>query len=526
MKIFLSYPSEERQLAERLQYALLAQGHDVFFDRADLAPGHEYDSTIARELAASDLFVFFITPASVASGRYTLTELGLAERTWPSPSGRVLPVMVRPTEIDAVPAYLRAVNFLVPRGDAVAETAQEVQRMVAALPVVTRVARHVRSRGGIVALVVLAVLAASLFSPRVRGAFRGERLAADGDSSASDAVPRVSSLPADVRHRARAVASTVDGGFVVAAASPAQLIRFSPAGARVGEPLPLKGDPVSATRSATQILVITRTPDGVTVFDGNDLHLVDTAWLDPATIRRTDSVSTSMRLSGDIQSVAIRNGMLWVTTGERDGEPAVLRFLPERRWDVPTWMLKAQGFTGGDVRGLQLRRVDTELWGVSAATTPSSLYHLVGFIRIDEFDGHDLRLISCAHDLAPSSRGNLLVLSCDNELQELSVEGKQLSLLSARPTLPSESGPGNWTHEIITPAGAATVVALNTEVNQPNNQPGHARVAEIDSAGAVRTLLDMRDATVKSMAVTGRMVVAVLRRADGRFDAVMVSRVR
>ena len=97
VKLFLSYPVDERDVVERVHYALLAQGYDVFFDRADLAPGHEYDQAIARAIAASDVFVFFITPASIAPGRYTLTELRLAEQKWPHASGHVLPVMLRPS---------------------------------------------------------------------------------------------------------------------------------------------------------------------------------------------------------------------------------------------------------------------------------------------------------------------------------------------------------------------------------------------------------------------------------------------
>jgi hypothetical protein len=63
-------------------------------------------------------------------------------------------------------------------------------------------------------------------------------------------------------------------------------------------------------------------------------------------------------------------------------------------------------------------------------------------------------------------------------------------------------------------------------VNQPRNTPGHARIAEVSFAGSARALLDERGAVVVSMAVTPRSVVAVLRRANGAFDAVSVPRRR
>src|SRR5687767_7182769 len=154
VKIFLSYPSEA---------------------------GFEYDQAIARAIGESDLFVFFITPASVQSGRYTLTELGLAERRWPHAGGRVLPVMVKPTDIATIPAYLRAVNILTPRGDIVAETVHQLQRMEHARRLVPRVWRRVRSPLGIVAVVCIVAVAALAWLARESGMTRiaRERLPAD-----------------------------------------------------------------------------------------------------------------------------------------------------------------------------------------------------------------------------------------------------------------------------------------------------------------------------------------------------------
>jgi hypothetical protein len=219
--------------------------------------------------------------------------------------------------------------------------------------------------------------------------------------------------------------------------------------------------------------------------------------------------------------------MLWAVTGERDGEPAVLRFrAPPREWEVASWSAKPEGIVGGDARGLKLRLIGSELWAVTGAATPSSLYHMVGTIRIDEFRGHDLKMVSCARDLAASPKGHLLFLSCDNELQEVAEEARTLRLVRARPTLPAERDPSTWTDEILVPDGTAVVVALNTEVGVPRHRPGRARIAEVDDAGAVRTVIDERDAVVHSMAITPQWVLAVLRRADGRFDAVRTARAR
>lgn len=129
MKIFVSYPSDHRELAERLRLALEAEGHEVFTDRAELKEGEPYHAALREAIEESDAMVFVVTPRAVAPGSYALTELDLAERRWRAPAGRVLPVLAEPTPIDTIPAYLRSVTLLQPRGDLVAETVAAVARM-------------------------------------------------------------------------------------------------------------------------------------------------------------------------------------------------------------------------------------------------------------------------------------------------------------------------------------------------------------------------------------------------------------
>jgi formylglycine-generating enzyme required for sulfatase activity len=132
MRVFLSYSSEDRESADAIQLALRAQGHTVFFDRTDLPPGEEYDTRIRRAIEKSQLFVFLISPHSLDSGSYTLTELGIAQKTWQHPAGRLLPVVVRPTPLDRVPPYLRSVTLLEPEGNVTATVADAVHRIARA----------------------------------------------------------------------------------------------------------------------------------------------------------------------------------------------------------------------------------------------------------------------------------------------------------------------------------------------------------------------------------------------------------
>ncbi|MCW0200878.1 MAG: CHAT domain-containing protein [Rhodanobacter thiooxydans] len=121
MKIFLSYASEIRTRAEGVNAALQAAGHDVFFDREDLPAGLNYDDRIRSAIESSDLFVFLLSPAAIAEGHYTRTELKIARRRWPDPAGHMLPVMVDATPFSALPPYLGSVTVLVPEGNLAAE---------------------------------------------------------------------------------------------------------------------------------------------------------------------------------------------------------------------------------------------------------------------------------------------------------------------------------------------------------------------------------------------------------------------
>jgi len=133
MNIFLSYASAQKDVASGVCFELQAAGHEVFLDKEDLPSGHSYNDRIAAAIDACDLFIFLVSPESVAKGRYALTELKIARRKWENPSGRVLPVMVESTPLENVPAYLKAVTILMPEGNIAAEIVLAVSDLAAQL---------------------------------------------------------------------------------------------------------------------------------------------------------------------------------------------------------------------------------------------------------------------------------------------------------------------------------------------------------------------------------------------------------
>ena len=132
-RIFVSYASDRQADAEPIALALRSRGYDVFFDRDDLPAGQTYHDQIAAAIGASDILVFLVSPESVDKGRYTVTEIGIARKKWRTPKGRILPVMLAPTPIETIPAYLREVSFFETDGNLVADAALEVDQMFAAL---------------------------------------------------------------------------------------------------------------------------------------------------------------------------------------------------------------------------------------------------------------------------------------------------------------------------------------------------------------------------------------------------------
>jgi len=127
MRIFLSYPAEERLLAEQVSNVLRAERHELFLADESIAPGQMFDARIEDEINQCELFVFFITPEAVKEGSYPLTELKLAQRRWAVPTNHVLPVCVRSVQLSEVPAYLHGLSVQMLHGNPVAEIASAVR---------------------------------------------------------------------------------------------------------------------------------------------------------------------------------------------------------------------------------------------------------------------------------------------------------------------------------------------------------------------------------------------------------------
>lgn len=129
LNIFLSYSSEYRPIAEKIAQTLTNDGHTVFFDKESLPPAGDYNERIRKAVRYSDRFLFLASHSALERGKYTLTELDYAQKAWPSPVGRVFPVIVDPElKPESLPTYLSTVQALDIEGNAPAEIAAAIER--------------------------------------------------------------------------------------------------------------------------------------------------------------------------------------------------------------------------------------------------------------------------------------------------------------------------------------------------------------------------------------------------------------
>lgn len=128
-RLFISYQSGDRALAEEIAVGLRHAGYTVFFDISEIVSGAEYHARIEREIKKSHGLIFLASPAALEEGRYTLTELELARAKWKAPSGKVLTVLLHGVQPSDLPGYLKSVSMLTPVGDAAAEAINSARKL-------------------------------------------------------------------------------------------------------------------------------------------------------------------------------------------------------------------------------------------------------------------------------------------------------------------------------------------------------------------------------------------------------------
>jgi TIR domain/Restriction endonuclease len=98
-KIFLSYAQSDRFKVDQIAAALRTAGGNIWFDAWELASGDTIIERVERAVQASDVFLVFLSPASIES-RWVHMELGqLLTREMNDRAITVVPVLIETCEI-------------------------------------------------------------------------------------------------------------------------------------------------------------------------------------------------------------------------------------------------------------------------------------------------------------------------------------------------------------------------------------------------------------------------------------------
>lgn len=413
-KIFIAYAREDQDIAERVAHALRGRkAYDVFFDEAELRAATNYDVRIREAIETSDLMVFLISPDSVASGRFPLTELRIAREKWPSARGRVLPVMIRPTPDEEVPNYLGAVVILKPEGNAAAEIALNVDRLLS----------RVRRRTRVVMALLLPLVAIVIATIWWRGLFERDpwdelpRPALEMGPEPNESVEPVEQAvqgPEVLVPNATRVAWE-GSAFLVLAGGPDRIVRVAEDGELMAERL-LDGAPLSLSVGELGVFVglaprsiVRLDPEGLQrMGDGIVVDLPDNMFGEPVSSTPAELAQDGVRLWAIGRGGASANGL-----GVLDPDSMEI-VVPSYYEDVSF-----------DLPGLKLRDGAGGVWSGTNDTTPASVVQFrLG--TVVEFGGHDYEVAACASDVLPMGGGLLLVPDCQGNVVEVEVAGDDL----------------------------------------------------------------------------------------------------
>lgn len=141
MLVFLSYPSEFKEVAEALDAELRRRKIDTFYDKKAINPGADWQNEIEANIKKAYVFVVLYSPVAATTSKFYLREIERIEAACEKGLQRVIPVIFDPTKIVNVRAFYQQHQIItsetegkvkVQRDDYwIAQIAQELERLKA-----------------------------------------------------------------------------------------------------------------------------------------------------------------------------------------------------------------------------------------------------------------------------------------------------------------------------------------------------------------------------------------------------------
>jgi CHASE2 domain-containing sensor protein len=107
LDVFIAYSRVDSDFTRRLNDALQIQGQTTWFDQESIASGTDFQQEIFRGIAASNNFLFIISPSSVNSP-YCADEVEYARKL----NKRIITVLHRPVATQALPSQLAGIQWI------------------------------------------------------------------------------------------------------------------------------------------------------------------------------------------------------------------------------------------------------------------------------------------------------------------------------------------------------------------------------------------------------------------------------
>ena len=134
VRVYVSHSIQDMVFARKIRNLLAHRANAEVFISDDLSAGEKWESKLRRELAASDVVVAILSPASVDSS-WVLLEIGAA---W-ALEKPIIPVITRRDVLNAIPVSLEGSKVIELTGVESAEDAgrflEEFEERLGATPV-------------------------------------------------------------------------------------------------------------------------------------------------------------------------------------------------------------------------------------------------------------------------------------------------------------------------------------------------------------------------------------------------------
>ena len=139
MLVFLSYPSEFKEVAEALDAELRRRKIDTFYDKKGIEPGADWQAAIETYIKEAYVFVVIYSPEAAITSKFYLREIERIQAACEKGLQRVIPVIFNPTKIVDIPAFYQQHQLITSETEGkvkekrddywIAQIAQELERL-------------------------------------------------------------------------------------------------------------------------------------------------------------------------------------------------------------------------------------------------------------------------------------------------------------------------------------------------------------------------------------------------------------